>query len=390
VQGVLSDGRRRARRLRELRVLNAIAQALNSAPDVQQALERTLGLVVDLLGLRTGWIWLIDPESGHFYHAASRNLPPYLEEPVRMRGRSCWCIEAFLAGELGPRNIDVIECSRLRPAVQRKETNLTQGLCYHASIPLWFGDKRLGIMNVTGPDWRRLTEAELRLLWTIADQVGVAVERARLAEERARLARVEERARIAREIHDTLVQTLTAIALLAEGALRQLDRDPEQARVHLVRALAAAREGLEEARRSVLHLRAAPESPLRESLSALGRRFASETGIRVHVRTVGERTLPLSMEAELYRIAQEALQNVRRHAGARRVEIVLRIESKRVLFRVEDDGKGFKPDQVPSRCQGIVGMRERARLLGGTLRIRSRPGAGTRVHVSVPLREDDT
>ncbi|MGH2425087.1 MAG: hypothetical protein ACRDF1_02220, partial [bacterium] len=69
--------------IRELRILNAIAEALNSSPDVQRALERTLGLVADLLGLRTGWIWLLDAETGQFYNAAARNLPPYLQKPVR-------------------------------------------------------------------------------------------------------------------------------------------------------------------------------------------------------------------------------------------------------------------------------------------------------------------
>jgi len=79
------------RHTRELSVLNAIAEALNSAPDVQQALERTLGLVADLLSLRTGWIWLLDPETDQFYNAAVRILPPYLQEPIRMSGRRCEC-----------------------------------------------------------------------------------------------------------------------------------------------------------------------------------------------------------------------------------------------------------------------------------------------------------
>src|SRR5713226_1886741 len=99
-----------SRRTRELRILNAIAEALNSAPDVQQALERTLALAADLLGLRTGWVWLLDPDTGQFYSAAAQNLPPYLQEPVRMTGRQCWCIEAFRDGELTPKNIDVMEC----------------------------------------------------------------------------------------------------------------------------------------------------------------------------------------------------------------------------------------------------------------------------------------
>jgi two-component system NarL family sensor kinase len=162
-------------RTHELSVLNAIAEALNSAVDVQQALEQTLGLVADLLGLRTGWVWLIDPASGQFYNAAAQQLPPYLQEPVRMTGRSCWCIVAFNDGELSARNVDVLECSRLRPAVQANEVDLTQELRYHASVPLYFRDKPLGIMNLTGPAWRKLSRAELRLLSTNGYQVGTAI-----------------------------------------------------------------------------------------------------------------------------------------------------------------------------------------------------------------------
>jgi two-component system NarL family sensor kinase len=369
-------------------------------------LERTLTLVASLLGLRTGWVWLLDPETQQFYSAAVQNLPPYLHEPVRMTGHSCWCIEEFNAGELTPKNIDVIECSRLRPAVKKKAVHLTHGLRYHASIPLYFQKKPLGIMNLTGPSWRRLSAGELRLLSTIAYQVGIAIERARLAEESARLARTEERARIAREIHDTLAQGLTAIALHLEGALAQMEGSPQRARERLERALEVSRESLEEARQSVLDLRAVPLAgkPLAEALTALGRRFTSETGVRVHVRTEagGPRrpaaafdALPEPVEAELLRIAQEALTNVRKHAGAEEVQITLGRTGHRVLLTIQDDGRGFTP-RAPSGGRpglgwrhgvGILGMRERARLLGGSLRVASRPGRGTRIVAAIPLRE---
>src|SRR5205823_8596626 len=85
--------------------------------DVRQALEQTLSLVADMLGLRTGWVWLLDHETKHFYAAAERELQPYLQERVRMAGRRrCWCTDVFRAGELTPTNTDVIECNRLEPA----------------------------------------------------------------------------------------------------------------------------------------------------------------------------------------------------------------------------------------------------------------------------------
>lgn len=344
-------------------------------------------MVADLLGLRTGWVWLVDPESGRWYNAAAQHLPPYLQKPVRMAGRPCWCIESFRDGELTPKNIDMIECSRLRPAVKKHATDLTRGLAYHASIPLYFQDKPLGIMNVTGPSWRELTSEELQLLSTIAYQVGIAIERARLAEAGARLARAEERARIAREIHDTLAQSLTAIALHLEGAVRTVDASPGRAKARVARALDVARAGLEEARRSVLALRAAPAAgrPLPEALGVLARALTAETGVRVHVRTTGDRPIPPQVEAELFRVAQEALTNVRRHAEANEVAIALSRTQHRVRLSIRDDGRGFTPRRVPAGRLGLVGMRERAQLLGGRLHVASSRRGGTTVTASVPL-----
>src|SRR5438128_9960886 len=163
---------------RELEIVGAIAEALNSAPTVREALDRTLELVTGLLGLQTGWVWLVDPETGHRYSAAARNLPPYLQEPLRMSGESwCLCIGEFRDGTLAPRNVDVMQCSRLAPAVRARQTDLTRGLAHHASVPLSFQGKPLGIMNITAPAMRRLTAAELRLLGTIALQVGLAIQR---------------------------------------------------------------------------------------------------------------------------------------------------------------------------------------------------------------------
>ena len=372
---------------RELSILDAIAEALNSATDVQKALERTLGLVAGLLGLRTGWIWLLDPETGFFYNAAAQNLPPYLQEPVRMTGKSCWCIEGFKAGVLDAKNVDVMECSRLRAAVQGASAELTHGLRYHASIPLSFQNKPLGILNVTTPSWRKLSHEELRLLSTIASQVGIALERARLADEGSRLARVEERARIAREIHDTLAQGLTAIGLQIESALHQFDRDPKLARQRMQRALAVTRDNLEDARRSVNNLRAAEldGKPLAGALGALARAFTSETGVRVHLDVQTARPVPQALEGELFRIAQEALTNVRRHAAAHEARLQLAVTARTVRLTVEDDGRGFAPRTVAKGRHGLVGMRERAGLLGGRVAVHSRAGQGTRITVAVPI-----
>src|SRR6266849_791671 len=370
---------------RELEIVGAIAEALNSSPTVQQALDRTLELVTGLLGLQTGWVWLLDRETDHIYSAAARNLPPYLQEPVRMSGSWCLCIEEFRNGSLTPRNVDVMECSRLRPAVRARKTDLTHGLAHHASVPLSFQDKPLGIMNITAPAMRRLTREELRLLGTIGLQVGVAIERARLAEESAVRARGEERTRLAREIHDTLAQGLTAIALQIETAIESVGREPKRVRERLEKALAIARENLDEARRSVANLRAGALAgkPLAQALASLVREFTSESGIRVTFEPRGNCVLALPVEAELYRIAEQALTNVRQHARAKSVAVSLACNLRGATLTIEDDGIGFDVRHIPAERHGIEGMRERARIAGGSLRIRSGRGIGTKIAVKL-------
>ena len=364
-----------------------MAEALNSVADVGKSLEQTLRLVADHLNLRTGWVWLLDADSRKFYNAASYNLPPYLQEPVRMAGTWCQCTEDFQYGRLMPHNVDVIECSRLKAAVKREIKPLTEGLRFHASIPLYFQKKPLGIMNVTGPAWRKLTKRELLLLSTIGDQVGVTVERARLTEESAKLVRAQERARIAREIHDTLAQSLTAIALQLEGALESAKLSSPRARKHVRAALDVAPDSIGEVRRSLFDLRstALDGKPLREALFALARRTTSATGIRVNVTV--SKTPPLSprLEFELFRIIQEALTNVRKHARAKTIALVLRAAGSELFVEIKDDGGGFDV-RASETGHGIAGMRERAQLVGGQLTVSSRANRGTTVRVAVPLK----
>jgi two-component system NarL family sensor kinase len=376
-----------ARHEKDLRILSSVAEALNSVADIGQALEQTLQLVADHLSLRTGWVWLLDPDTDQFYNAASYNLPPYLQEPVRMAGTWCQCTEDFRSGRLTPHNVDVIECSRLKAAVKRELRPLTEGLRFHASIPLYFQKKQLGIMNVTGPAWRKLTAGELLLLSTVGDQVGVTVERARLTEESAELARAQERSRIAREIHDTLAQSLTAIALQLEGALESdATSAPTRTRKHIRAALSVAREGIGEVRRSLLDLRsgALEGKPLREALFALARRTTSETGIRVTVETSRVPPLAPRAEFELYRIIQEALVNARKHAHSKTIKITLRAARGELIAAVADDGRGFEPG-VDGGGQGIAGMRERAHLIGGRFTVSSRANRGTTIRAAIPI-----
>lgn len=376
------------RRNHELSVLNAIARELNRSVDLDEALEFTLAQVAELLDLRTGWIWLAGEDSPQTYLAASRNLPPALSNnPSLMDGSEyCYCLDSYGRGDLsGAANVNVLACTRLSGLVDG-----TDGLRYHASIPLYAGEEKLGVMNVASPDWRSLSERDLHLLYTIGDLLSIAVERARLFSRSARIGALEERNRLAREIHDTLAQGLTATMLQLESAdaLLHAGGGFERARQPLRRALNLTQANLEEARRSVLDLRAAllEDRPLAEALEALMSRWEAETGLEARFEAVnGARPLPPRVEVALYRVCQEALANVARHAAADRVTVRLVVTPERVRLGVEDDGRGFDAEQVPAERHGIVGMRERVNMLGGVFELHSAPGGGTSVGATVPL-----
>jgi two-component system, NarL family, sensor kinase len=381
-----SDAEMLSQRNRELMILNSIAQALNASVEMDQALEAVLAQVAALLGLQTGWIWLLDEETGQSYLAAAQNLPPGLtEDPSRMSG-SCYCLDTFRMGDLnGAANVNVVKCSRLSGLVDG-----TGGLRYHSSIPLYAQGKKLGVLNVASTDWRKLSQDNLRLLYTVGDLVGIAIERARLYAKSMRAGAEEERSRLAREIHDTLAQGLAAISLQLEQADCLLDDEhqTEQAQAVIRRALTLTRANLEEARRSVRDLRAAPLEgrSLADALQELVRDWTAQGNPRVKFEMAGEsRPLPVRIENGLYRMAQEALANISRHAQATRVRMRIVTTPHRIRLSVEDNGRGFDVAETGGEHYGLVGLNERARLLAGTLHVQSSAGAGTRLSLTIPL-----
>ncbi|MCB8942734.1 MAG: GAF domain-containing sensor histidine kinase [Ardenticatenaceae bacterium] len=371
------------RRNYELSVLNEIAQALNGSVDLDQALHTALAQVVKLLDLHTGWVWLLDEDTGHSYLAAAQNLPPVLAQNPRKMEGNCYCLRTYRAGDLdGAANVNVVTCSRLEGLVDG-----TDGLQYHSSIPLYAHGRKLGVMNVASTDWRELSPEDLQLLYTVGDMISIAIERARLFDKSARWGAVEERNRLAREIHDTLAQGLTAVSLQLESADALLESEAEAHRIRkaIHHALILTRANLEEARRSVLDLRAAPLEgrTLTEALQLL----VDQTDIPVEMVVTGaNRPLSPRVEIGLYRIAQEALTNIGRHARASKAWLEVTMSPEKVKLMVSDNGCGFDPEQIPQNRYGLLGLNERVKLLHGRLQVESGPGQGTRLEVMIPLR----
>jgi two-component system NarL family sensor kinase len=364
--------------------LKAIAEALNREVDLDRALHVALAQVVELFELRTGWIWLLREDTGEPYLAVAQNLPPALaDNPHRMEG-SCYCLDMFRGGDLaGAANVNIITCSRLKNLIGG-----TDGLRSHASVPLSAHGKRLGVLNVVSSDWRELSAENLRLLYTVGDLIGIAIERARLFTASTQLGALEERNRLAREIHDTLVQGLAGIIMQLETADAFLESArTDRGQAALRQALALTRSNLDEARRSVLDLRAAPLEgrSLDKALAALVHDRQAAAKVTIVFETSGSRPLPARLEAGLYRIAQEALTNVVQHAHARHATVRWLTTPQYTQLIIEDNGVGFDVAKIPVDRHGLIGMQERARLLGGTLHLYSQSKRGTQIEVTIPL-----
>jgi len=256
-----------------------------------------------------------------------------------------------------------------------------------------FPGTQIGLL--TGGDVLRLTfdlilligiEAEAATAMTYLRAAGVSEQRAAAAEvERAAL---EERARLARELHDGLAQDLWVAKLMAGRLAASTDLGPDAAALYrdLTDAIDAGLEDAQEAVRA-LRLSSDPQGTLPELLQRTTDEFASRFGIRVELAC--DATLPslsLAATAEALRVAQEALNNVRRHADATLVRVRAAEEQGAVVITVQDNGCGFDPQRVGPAAWGLTSMRERAGLIHGELRIHSRPSDGTSVSLRVPLQ----
>jgi signal transduction histidine kinase/DNA-binding NarL/FixJ family response regulator len=265
-------------------------------------------------------------------------------------------------------------------------------------VPIWWRGRIVGSCVVFSRDPERVFIAEdADLLELFAKHAAVAITNARLHEEAERNARAEaaaaERNRMAREVHDTVAQSLVSILLQLQVARSGLDEgDPVTTLDGLEEARIAAEAAFDETRRSVLGLAPSPlEGRTLEEALELEIAWANRTNVAdVRLVTAGAPSeLPGECALTLFRIAQEALTNALRHAGARSVRLGIAYGPEGATLLVQDDGTGFDPAEVEQRSSllhlGLTGMTERASILGGTLEVESMPGWGTRVRATIPL-----
>jgi signal transduction histidine kinase len=259
-------------------------------------------------------------------------------------------------------------------------------------VPLLVGERAIGVIQAfdkLAAD-RRFSNEDLRIAETFATQAGIAVDTAtrvaRDALQRAVEGQELERRRLARELHDETGQALTSI-LLGLRALEESEGNDVGAAVSNLRELVV--QTLQDVRRLAVELRptALDDFGLAAALERLASTFSEQTGTKVELESrLGDDRLPSDVETVLYRIVQEALTNVVKHAQAEHVSIVLQRKGGAVTTVIEDDGRGFSGDDQQDGGLGLVGMKERVELVNGRLEIESAEGAGTTLVVEVPVR----
>ncbi len=376
-----------AARLEQLVTLNAIGEILNAEPSFEVAAEQALARLVELLGLRAGWLFMTRVERGDSKHGAlvlttHHGVPPALSagDHAPLRSPDCHCQWLFRQGRLDA-GVNIVRCSRLEEA-----RGDTAGLEVHASIPLLGRRGTVGIMNLAAPGRARFDEPTLAFLSAVGRQLGTAFDRWRLLDERTSEARytaaLEERQRLATEVHDSLAQQLFAAELALQTALA----DPERGSKQVENAAGLVGDALERLRALVEVLRpGAGDASLETLVRRLAERLGSALEVSLEIEPV---TLDEPRSLALYRVAQEATHNVLRHASARRLWLRLSVGNGHVTLRVLDDGIGL-PDEAERRARGGMGlssMRRRLEGVGGSLTLSARSGGGTVLEARVPWR----
>lgn len=382
-------------RSRDLVTMSAIAESLNRSLDVREALGRALRQLVELMRVSSGWIFLRDGDT--YRVVVADNLPAELalNQMERMQG-DCRCLQMLREGQL-TKAVNIVNCLRLEKAGWDHAR--------HVTVPLRTASDVIGVMNLVLTRRRMLTSRELATLSAIGHQIGLAAERARLYEEvrekealRGELleklisAHEDERRRIARELHDDAGQALTALILNLQVAEQSKKPLPPQ---QLARLRGIAEDTLAELRRMIYDLRPSILDDL--GLAAAIRWYSKETiepqGVQVTMNIAGlQDRLPSYVETAVFRIVQEALTNILRHASATRAKVDVAQGNGRIEMTITDDGRGFNLNEVTTRREGgmgLLGMRERAGLLGGTMTVHSTPGGGTRLEVAIPIGAED-
>jgi signal transduction histidine kinase len=367
-----------------LGALSDIVLAINAERSVEDVLQRLLESARELVQARFAALGVPDGAGG-FRNFLTAGMT--LDEVAALGPlpRTHGMLGAMLAEHQSFRTSDIQADPRFRGWWPDGHPDMRSFL----GVPIRAGEQVIGALYLTEKlDATEFTAFDQQLIELLAPHAALAITNARLYERSQELSIVTERNRLALELHDAVSQKLFGLVLTTEAAETLLDRDPAAVGTQLAKAKTTAQEALDELRDLIFELR--PPDLERDGLSGTLRKHVElvrrQHGIEIDLE-IAELSVDPARAGEILRIAQEALANAVRHARATRFVVALRQADGRVLLEVADDGVGFEPDARNLRSQrlGLTSMEERARRLGGSLRLDSAPGSGTRVLLEAPV-----
>ncbi|MGK4904835.1 GAF domain-containing sensor histidine kinase [Streptomyces albus] len=380
-----------------LAAISAALLAMNRQLEVRDVLQTIVASARDLLGAEYAALGVPDDQGG-FAQFVVAGVDEDKWEEIGPLPRQHGILAAMLHEATPQRLADVRKDPRFGgwPAAHPV-------LADFLGMPIADGEQVLGALFLAnkpcGPEartgrraWQErpcaFTEDDEDLLRLLAQHAAIALTNARLYERSRELTIAEERTRIGHELHDAVAQKLFSLRLTAQAATALIDRDPARAKAELAEVARLSAEAADELRAAVVELRPAAldEDGLVATLRTQAQVLDRAHSAHVDFVCEGVRALPSTQEEALLRVAQEALHNALRHAGAEHVRVTLARRGPSVVLTVTDDGTGFDPGAVRSagRHLGLVSMRDRAAGVGGSLTVHSEPGKGTVVAMEVP------
>jgi nitrate/nitrite-specific signal transduction histidine kinase len=360
-----------------------VSKEVTSILDIGDLLTQVVDLIRDAFGYYHVHIFLLDRETDQLVLRASssdpqpehQSIPP---GPGSINGRVVQTRAPIMVNDV-TRNAHYLLDERL-PDIRSELV-----------IPLRLGDRVIGTLDVQSSEMDAFTDEDVLVIQSLGDQIAVAIENARLYERSQELAVLEERTRLARELHDSVTQSLYSVVLLTEGWRRSIRSGGTAHTMDYLERIGQVNEQALKEMRLLIHELRPSELEEEGLLGALHQRLeAVEKRVGISCRLLADELfeLPHAVEEGLYRIAQEALNNALKHAHATRVVVRIKTRNGRTVLEVEDNGQGFDVGAIAFNSgMGLANMRHRADELGASIEIRSAPGQGTIVSVEVPADE---
>lgn len=360
-----------------LALLKEIAEFLNEETELQSMMDGALDYLIEGSDFTTGWIFFID-ETGAHTLASHRSLPKALTNHhcKYMVEGTCWCVQSYHNKKLTKAS-NIINCSRINLASREFATE-TEDITHHATVPLKSGTEQFGLLNVATPHTDHYSDEDLELLESVAFQIGSAIKRIDLTDQEKEAARINERNRLARDLHDSVNQMLFSLKLTAHAAGQMAQDDVSKRAFSQIEM--TSQNAVNEMRALIWQLKPVG---LEKGLVHALKQYADLIGIDIHVSVSGLIDLENKIETNVYRIIQEAMNNTKKHAGTDEIYVKFYQDDEKLEITITDDGVGFDPNTVDERAHhGILNIKQRVKILKGQLTLSTENG--TTLFVQVP------